>query len=270
MTSQALILDKSQVGRSFSRAAVCYDGVAELQRRVGEELLRFSPMQDYPSAVVDVGAGTGYCTSRLRVLFPQAQLIALDIAEGMLVKALERPQLRAACWPLCADAESLPLRDASVDVLFSNLALQWCPDLPTVLAEFSRVLRPGGRLLFSTFGESTLMELRAAWARVDAYTHVNTFLAREQIERALKAAGFVDDAVSKEPNLLDYTGVDALMHELKTLGAHNVTAHRPRQLTGKTKLQNMVTAYQEAMGDGRIRATFEIIKAVARRPISGD
>ena len=95
-----------------------------------------------PGIILDVGAGTGYCTARLAEQFPEAGLFALDIAEGMLRKLHGRPGLRGKVLRVCGDGESLPLRDSSVDLVFSNLALQWCVDLPAALAEFRRVLRP--------------------------------------------------------------------------------------------------------------------------------
>ena len=69
---------------------------------------------------------------------------------------------------LNADAEQLPLRDASVDLVYSNVALQWCNDLEGVFREINRVLRPGGLLMFTTFGPDTLSELRVSWAAADS------------------------------------------------------------------------------------------------------
>ncbi|QSA98771.1 malonyl-ACP O-methyltransferase BioC [Methylococcus sp. EFPC2] len=258
-------LDKRQVGRSFSRAARGYDNAAELQRRVGDGLIcGLSGSRDL-SVVVDIGAGTGYCTAHLHELFPGVRLIALDIAEGMLRKALEHPQLKEGCTPLCADAEYLPLRDASADLVISNLALQWCSNLTGVLKEFHRVLKPGGRLRFTTFGAQTLQELRAAWASVDAYSHVNEFRSRAEVERCLLDAGFSGAVVSSEGRRVEYAGVGHLMRELKELGAHNLTANRPRRLTGKQRFQGMVEAYETLTGCQRIWATFEIVMADTMR-----
>ena len=70
---------------------------------------------------------------------------------------------------VCADAQALPLRDGSVDLIVSNLMLQWC-DPDAVFAEFRRVLAPSGLLSFSAFGPDTLSELRTAWRQVDAHS----------------------------------------------------------------------------------------------------
>ena len=95
-------------------------------------------------------------------------MIALDLAEGMLREARTPPEA-AATLPVesAADAAALPLRDASVDLVFSNLMLQWCQDPDAVFGECRRVLKPGGLLTFTTFGPDTLVELRRAWAAAD-------------------------------------------------------------------------------------------------------
>jgi malonyl-CoA O-methyltransferase len=254
--------EKRWVGRSFSRAASGYDQVAALQRQVAGQLLtQLYAMPIMAETVVDVGAGTGYCTESLARSFPKANLIALDIAEGMLRTLSQREGLQGRAHRICGDAEALPLRDQSTDVLFSNLALQWCTDLMVVLREFKRILRPDGVVLFSTFGEATLSELRTAWAFADAYSHVNAFLSLDAIEQALSDAGFSDVRIEREHRVLSYRSVDALLRELKGLGAHNITQNRPRHLTGKGVFCKMLEAYAAT---GRIEASFETICVLAR------
>lgn len=258
-STQKALPEKRWVGRSFSRAAPGYDKVAALQRQVGEQLLaRLQGLPSAPKTILDVGAGTGYCTARLAEIFPGADLIALDIAEGMLRTLAGRPVL-AEARRICGDAECLPLQGQSMDLVFSNVALQWCADLPAALAEFRRVLRPGGRMLFSSFGAATLCELRDAWAQADAYSHVNAFASRESVEAALAGSGCGGFEVHGEQRVLSYPSVDALLRELKRLGAHNVTANRARHLTGKGVFRKMLEAYAASMADGRVKASFEII-----------
>ncbi len=259
------MIDKLWVGRSFSRAAAGYDRVAALQRQAGEGLLERLPDAVFsPGTILDLGAGTGYCTALLGNRFPAADMIALDIAEGMLSTIKQRQGLPEKVSRICGDAETLPLRDASVDLVFSNLALQWCTDLSAVMGELYRVLRPGGLLLFSTFGEATLWELREAWTKADHYTHVNTFVAKLAVETALTNASFACISVHNEHCGIAYSSVYALLCELKSLGAHNVTMNRPRHLTGKGVFRKMLEAYAAAMPPGRIEASFEVIYGQAR------
>lgn len=263
--AHASLPDKRLVGRSFSQAATSYDGVAGLQRKVGEELLRqLLTHSTAPATIADVGAGTGHFTHRLLEVFPGSRLIALDLAEGMLRQVRARPNLMERSWLIRGDAESLPFANQSVDVVFSNLALQWCLDPAAVFAEFRRVLRPGGVALFSSFGAQTLTELRQAWQQVDRYSHVNAFHAREELEQALHRTDSGETALWGSTVVLEYRSVEMLMRELKDLGAHNVTANRPRHLTGKGRLRKMIAAYQALMRDGQIKASFEILSGYLR------
>jgi malonyl-CoA O-methyltransferase len=262
--------EKRWVGRSFSRAALGYDRVAALQRQVGEGLLARWHYDNFAhGTLLDLGCGTGYCTALLAGRFPDAGLLALDIAWGMLRAFELRPGLQEKAPRICADMEALPLRGRSVDVVFSNLALQWCPDLTAAMVEIKRVLRPGGLFLFSTFGASTLWELRTAWAKADHHTHVNAFVSVGAIEAALQQAGYADGSVISQQCVVRYASVEAILRELKNLGAHNVTQDRPRHLTGKGTLRKMMEAYAAAMSPGPIAASFEIVYGQARLPGPG-
>lgn len=257
--AQAACPEKQWIGRSFTAAASGYDGVAGLQRAVGHDLLSRAALARMPEVMVDVGVGTGYFAAELAGLYPSSRLVMLDLAEGMLQVARARLPGVGCC--VCGDAEALPLADRSADLIFSNLAIQWCPNLAGVFGEFRRVLKPGGTLLFSTFGAATLSELRAAWAKVDAYTHVNDFIAYDGIAAALREAGFRQAALEVETRALEYPDPLALMRELKGLGAHNITAGRRRHLTGKGAWRGMLDTYQAEAGTekGDVRATFEVI-----------
>jgi malonyl-CoA O-methyltransferase len=261
--------EKQQVRRAFSRAAAGYDGLATLQRQVAEQLL--SHLGDpvlRPRRVLDLGTGTGYCVPRLSLRFPEARLIAVDLAEGMLVQLRQSRLMRREPWLVNGDAERLPLADASVDLILSNLALQWCPNLCQALGECARVLVPGGLLVFSTFGTATLGELREAWAGVDDHSHVNRFRSAAEVQSGLSAAGLMARRVERDLTIVTYPDVFALMNELRGLGASNRTANRPRSLTGKQRLRAMAGGYQAqypAAGGG-VRASFEVIAVVASRP----
>ena len=252
--------DKSRVARSFGAAAASYDGVAGLQREVAGRLLEFGGL---PCAgvrrILDVGAGTGYPAFLMRQCHPEAELLLLDLAEGMLYQARRRFSGDSNCRFLRADAEALPLAGGSVDLVFSNLALQWCVDLDGTFAGFRQASRPGGFLLFATFGPTTLAELRAAWEAVDEDTHVNEFSGPAEICARLQQAGYIEISVQTETRRIAYPTVLDLMRELKGLGAHNATVGRPRHLTGKEKWRRMIAAYEARMEGEGIRAGFEVV-----------
>ena len=183
-------LDPRAVRRAFDDAARHYDAHAALQREVADRLLaRLDYTTVAPATVLDLGAGTGYCTGLLERRYAKARFILADIAPSMLATARAggRRFFSRRSY-VCGDASALPLANASIDLIVSSLTLQWCEDLGAVFEECARVLRPGGLLLFSTLGPDTLHELRAAWAAVDA---AQTFAAilEEEPENATALAG---------------------------------------------------------------------------------
>jgi malonyl-CoA O-methyltransferase len=254
----ALDLDKLAVKRSFSAAAAAYDASAQLQREVGLTLLRrFPPKSRNGGVLVDIGCGTGFLTHQLAAV-SAAQLIAFDIALPMLQTCRARyPNIPVHY--INSDAESLPFRSGSVEQVYSNLALQWAQDLPATMLEMARVLKPSGELVFATFGPETLKELKAAWAQVDDFTHVNEFHSACEIGVFLRDAGFKDMCIDSELYRYDYASVEALMRELKGLGAHNVNRNRNHQPTTRTQLQRMIEHYHEQMPQGELYASYEII-----------
>ena len=248
-------IDKGQVAASFSRAAHSYDQAAAFQRQVGSNLLARLPAQLQPRAVADLGCGTGYFTRQLQAHFAQP-VIGLDLAEGMLQFARSQ-QAGQGDW-VVADAEALPLRDASQDLLFSSLALQWCPDLPRALSEARRCLRPGGYLAFTTLVEGSLYELQAAWQQVDGFVHVNRFSALASLQSQLAAAGFARWHCDIESHVLHYPQLSDLTRELKALGAHNLNPGRPGGLTGRARLRALTEAYEAYRQPAGLTATYQV------------
>lgn len=262
-------LDKRLVRAAFERSAEHYDQVAVLQRTVAERLLdHLTPVRLQPRVVLDLGAGTGICLRQLERRYRNARIIALDLAEGMLKRARRKaPRFFSRQRFVCADAECLPFSNRSVELLFSNLTLQWCNHLEQTYRELARVIAPGGLLMFSTLGPDTLKELRDSFAEVDGHSHVNSFLDLHDVGDALMASGFYDVVVDAERITMTYEDVMSLMRDLKSLGAHNVTSARHRALTGKRRMQAMARAYEAHRNAGVLPATYEVIYAHAWVPL---
>lgn len=249
-------LEKSAVARSFSRAAASYDTAAHLQRAVCRQLLNEAEKLPVPKRILDLGSGTGYGSELLRRRYPNAEILALDLAEGMLDYARrERP---AADFHIAADAENLPLADASVDMIFSSLALQWCYRLPVLFGELQRVLAPAGRCLVATLGPGTLWELKQSWSSVDTAVHVNRFLPDTDWYDSAESKGLPGEIRSEE-RVLHFRDVRELMRELKTIGAHNVNREAGRGLMTRGKLLRLAKAYESFRGESGLPASYEVV-----------
>ncbi|MEN8213340.1 MAG: malonyl-ACP O-methyltransferase BioC [Pseudomonadota bacterium] len=261
------MIDKQHARRAFSRAAGSYDEAAVLQREVGQRMLeRLDYMRVQPRMILDIGAGTGEASASLLKRYPKASVIALDFALPMLQRARGRGRVLRRPLPLCADLEQLPLAAHSVDMIYSNAALQWCSDLASTFTEFRRVLRPGGLLLFSSFGPDTLKELRSAWEQVDGRRHVNNFVDMHDVGDLLVEAQFAEPVMDAERITMTYQSVDQLMRDIKRIGAHNTDAGRSKKLTGKQRMQQFRDAYELFRCDGRLPSTWEVVYGHAWAP----
>ncbi|MDU7479792.1 MAG: malonyl-ACP O-methyltransferase BioC [Hafnia alvei] len=240
MLPHTFCVDKSAVAAAFSRAADSYDAVAGFQRRCGEKIL--SQLNNLSGLkVLDAGCGTGVFSREFRRA--GAHVISLDLAEGMLEKSRI---LDSAEQYLLADIEHIPLPDNSVDLCFSNLAIQWCGSLGSALAEMSRVVKPGGKVAFSTLAQGSLTELAQAWQQVDGQTHVNQFLAFDAIKLACEPFSH-DLQLTHETEF--YPDVITLMKSLKGIGATHIHQGRNSGLTSRGRFAQLARVYpQQAEG----------------------
>lgn len=255
---------KRHVAASFSRAAAGYDGVAEVQRTVGDWLLQSIQRQQELSSVLDVGCGSGALTTALAARLPMASVDAIDIAEGMLdVAAATHAHPRVAYY--VGDAEEIPFEEKSFELLFSNFMLQWCPDPGRALAEMRRVLRRNGQLVLSVPGAGTLRELATAWQAADGGMHVHPFVDADTLAERVDVAGFAHFDIIERTRRVHVPDARTLMRELKALGAHNLHPARSSTLTGKAALARMLAAYEERREAAGLPVTWKVLMVVARR-----
>lgn len=262
-------LDPQHVQRAFGRAARSYDANAVLQAEVGVRLQeQLDNLPQPPDVVLDVGAGTGRGTAALRKRWRRAQVVALDLALPMLQQARRHGSWLRPLPCVNGDAAALPIRNDQVDLLYSNLCLQWCPQPGLIFDEFRRVMRGEAMLLFSTFGPQTLIELREAFAEVDGSPHVMGFFDMHDLGDALIGAGYREPVLQRDLFTMSYENPLALMRELRAIGATNAHRERARGLLGRRRLDAMDAAYPRN-AEGRIEATFEVIYARAFAPPAG-
>lgn len=285
-SAHVVSVNRQHIKKHFSHAAPSYDDAAILQKTVAErvdERLELTTIET--KVILDLGAGTGLLTEKVITRYPDAQIFAVDLSASMLKQAAPRlskprfPQLGeqfnqwlqncnitksfttlAGATPINADVYQLPFAENSVDLIVSNLMLQWCDDLDTVFEEFRRVLRPEGLLMFTTFGPDTLKELRQAWRQADTeQEHVNQFIDMHDIGDALIRAGFGQPVMDMELFTLTYDKPIGVLKDLKAIGATNANLSRRQGLMGKTRFQTMLNAYETLRENGKIPASYEVV-----------
>ncbi|MCB1773964.1 MAG: malonyl-ACP O-methyltransferase BioC [Gammaproteobacteria bacterium] len=269
-------IDKRQARRSFGRAATTYDEVAVLQHETGRQMVeRLDYMRIEPESILDIGCGTGLTTERLLRRFPRARVFALDFALPMLARTKRRGRWlrRPAC--VCGDLDHLPVAAQSVDLVFANASLQWSANPAAALRDIARAVKPGGLLIFSSFGPGTLRELRTAWSEVDGHPHVHTFIDMHDYGDMLTASGLADPIMDVERMTLTYAEVGQLMREIKVIGAGNASVGRGRGLVGRERMARLHAAYERFRdADGRLPASYEIVHghawAPAQRQVDGE
>jgi malonyl-CoA O-methyltransferase len=266
-------VDKKLMRRAFNRAAASYDASAVLQREVCMRMLeRLEYIKLRPERMLDAGSGTGWGTRRLAQRYPDAQMIALDIAGSMLQTARgsygwwQKLFGGSKQMQVCGDIEALPLAANSVGMVWSNLTVQWCNDLPATFAELHRVLKVDGLLMFSTLGPDTLKELRRSFNGVDRHNHLNRFTDMHDIGDMLVHSGFAEPVMDMEYFTLTYADVRGVLQDLKSIGAHNATAGRGRGLMGKNAWARLVENYERLRSNGKLPATFEVVYGHAWKP----
>ncbi|MCG8324386.1 MAG: malonyl-ACP O-methyltransferase BioC [Thiotrichales bacterium] len=260
-------LDKPAVIRNFNRAAPTYDQYSALQKQVLEVLLEQLPVfRIAPQRILDLGCGTGRAAAGLRRHYPSSTLIQLDIARAMLQQARRsRRRWLRRDWQLCADADALPLADASMGLVFSSLMLQWSDSLAGLLTDLRRVLRPDGLLLFATLGPGTLQELDTSWQSVEAQNHIHAFPDIQALGELLMRSGYTQPVLATDRLILNYPDLRSVLKDLRCIGAVNSLKSRRRSLTGKGRYQAFARAYETQRADGMLPATYEVIYGHAWR-----
>jgi malonyl-CoA O-methyltransferase len=253
-------LDQSQLRRACDRVASGYDTAdflcAEVRARLFERL-ELVTLQ--PTSILDLGSGTGAATDHLQRLYPDTLVVALDRSEAMLATTARRGEAG-----LCAAGERLPLADASVDIVVSNLMLPACDHPAAVFAEVRRVLKAPGLFLFSTLGPDSMKEMRRAWARVDKYPHVHDHDDMHIIGDMLVHAGFREPVMDVEMLTIQYGDIATQVRDLRSMAASNFARRRVRGLTTPRRWQQVSLELEKDRNEnGKLPVTVELITGQA-------
>ena len=262
MTEGALVFDRALLRRRRRRAAALVPATFLLDRVAADLAERLSAVLRRFDVAADLGTPTEAVRAALSKLGSIGTIVALDTND-------ERRARRAARTELCviADEEALPFRDASLDLAVSALALQFVNDLPGVLVQIRRALKPDGLLIAALVGGETLTELRQAFAAAEsdieggASPRVAPFVDVRTLGDLLRRAGFALPVTDSDRYTLRYDSGFALMHDLRRMGATNTLLARRRTPLRRATLMRMAEIYAQRFADpdGRVRATFDII-----------
>lgn len=243
---------KTTIRSAFDRAALGYDGAASVQRDICHFLLAGLPPPGATEIILDAGCGTGYGLSLLQQRNPQATLVALDFALGMLYQIPLSPNRMAG------DIEELPIQENSLDGWWSSLAVQWC-NLTKVISESHRTLRSTGWLALSTLGPRTFHEVRSAFSGLDAYRHTLGFSTPETLSKALATQGFQDISVSTKILTAFYPDLKTLLGAVKAIGANRVGEGQRTGLMGKALWAQVQHRYEAQRTSQGLPLSYEVI-----------
>jgi malonyl-CoA O-methyltransferase len=269
-------VDIATVRRQFDARAARFTRHDWLPREIGRRMVeRLELMRVDVQRIADVGCGTGGAFDDLRRRFPEAQWLGIDLSLGMLragpppsgpVARFVRRLRPLAQARVCADAERLPLADASIDLVFSNLMLHWHPAPHRVIPEWRRILRVDGLLMFSCFGPDTLKELRRAVTAVEPRSRPMPYVDMHDFGDMLVAAGMATPVMDAEVLTLTFPDARAALREVSALGG-NPRHDRWPALWSSRRAHALLDALDARRGpDGRIALSFEVAYGHAWNP----
>ena len=231
-----------QIAKSFSKAAKSYEQAAVVQNKVGTVLLQLlSDITHRPRNILDIGCGTGKITHKLAIEYPQTQIYAIDIADGMLEYAAQHYNKSNIQWSY-GNAENLSLKKNSIDIVFSNFTLQWC-NFHQVMSSVANSLTDGGSMIFSSVVKPSLYQLQNAWKELDNQQHINNFSNSEDYQNIISNNNFfmVDYRIMHHVEYFD--NIFNLLSSLNKIGSVAIGANKTSSLS-KTLLKNLDYAYR--------------------------
>jgi malonyl-CoA O-methyltransferase len=238
-----------------------------------------------PARIVDAGCGEGADMSVLKKRYSDAQIVGIDGAEQMVALAKERQMgalssvsrlvnsinkwRSSAVTPdlVCGDFAQTPFAARSQDLLWSNLALHWHPQPDRVFAEWARILKVEGLLMFSSFGPDTFKELRSAFETIDMAPHTLPFVDMHDFGDMLVHAGFTTPVMDMETITVTYETPEKLLADVRAWGGNPLQTRR-RGLLGKgayAEVLRLLSGMRRG-SDGKIPLTFEVVYGHAFKP----
>ena len=219
---------------------------------------RLAPVSLNPVVILDLGCATGTGSRRLERAYRGARIIGVDLSWPMLRQEKQKRGWFSKANGVQGNAEQLPLRSGSIDLVVANLLLPWV-DLDSCLAEVTRVLRKGGVFAFATLGPDSLGEIRKAWEAEDATGHVITYPDMHDIGDAVLRAGMRDPVLDVDRMSITYKSTADLFRDLANAGARNSLRSRAAHLTGKDRFQRVCDALLADARDSQLAIGLELV-----------
>jgi SAM-dependent methyltransferase len=257
MAENPMIFDRALLRRRRRRAAALGPATFLLDRVAGDLAERLVTVLRRFELAVDLGTPGDAVRTALARLESVGKIVAADVM----------PDAARGEIFIATDEEALPFGDATLDLVVSALALQFVNDLPGVLVQVRRALKPDGLLLAALLGGETLTELRQSFAEAESdieggvSPRVAPFADLRDLGALLQRAGFALPVTDVDRVTVRYDSAFGLMHDLRRMGATNALSARRRTPLKRATLQRMAEIYSQrfADDDGRVRATFEIV-----------
>jgi len=228
---------KKSTQSKFSKAAARYNTHANVQKQAASDLFSLiKPGINKNKLCVDLGAGPLVNTLTLQSVFES--VVAMDLSLNMLQSSdLTTPKI-------CADMDNLPLQANSVDIIYSNFAVQWSANFSALMQSLYNILKPGGRAYISAVVEGSLNEIKTAFAALDSNSHINTFNSELFINQSVQNAGFIINSAKKRIYTDEYTTPLKAIASIKAIGATTQNHTNTRQgLLTKSALKKVCSAY---------------------------
>ncbi|MBI5149991.1 MAG: methyltransferase domain-containing protein [Candidatus Omnitrophica bacterium] len=263
MTTVLKLID-DKIRRAFSDSAVRYDVLTGLHKEIGRELLAKVAEQEGKGPILDVGIGTGWFTGRLKNHFPDARVVGIDFAAGMVDAAKMKEKDFGIVQ---ADARRMPFKKNIFELIASNLAYQWVGDLPQAFVHCHEILKEDGKLNLTMLGYSTFRELFESLERTRDTAKGNIALPRladrGQVSDALAKAGFRGVNVEEEHIKVHFPDMLALVKWVKDIGANALVGD---MFIGRDWLNRADAYYHQTFGDPwGVGATLEVIWVEAQK-----
>ena len=256
-----MMAGKNEISKTFSKYAAEYEAFAKVQHEIGLRLLeRLSYLKIAPKRILDLGCGPGVFSRELSLLYPKAHVVGLDIAPAMLALADKKQGWRHKWSLVAADMKNMPFATGMFDLVFANQVIHWGGPLAGVFRELNRVMNVNGCFMFTTLGPDTFKELRASWASVNSFAHVNEFIDMHDVGDSLLAEYFLDPVMDMELLAVHYESIAKLVRALKKQGVKNINPQRNQGLTGKASWQQFENNYQSLQTEnGKFPLSYEVV-----------